>query len=271
MISLKYIGIKALSLTDFDVKGVKASTGAFPIGIENDYLSEGRQRYLIHLLTDGTRIYKTASETATISSGTLVLLPHGTKYYTVSVDAGKPSCKGLSVIFDIVDECGKPIQLENTILHLRHDSRGVYSKLCLQMLKCTLEQPDNILEMKSLLLRLLSEIAKDDKRTPPPSLAPAFELLRKQYKENLPVKEYADMCHMSESYFRKKFTEFTGKSPIQYRNELRFAEARRLYSEGATVSEIATELGFFDVGYFSKMYKKSNGRPLRDETEKDMI
>ena len=200
-----------------------------------------------------------------------MFLPHGTKYYTKALDVGKLYCKGLSVIFDLVDQDGSMIELENDRLHIRHDTRGVFSKRCEAMLKCTLEKPDNILEIKSLLLRIISEIVSDTHKIPPTELSPAFEMLRGRYKENLSVKEYADKCHMSESYFRKKFTEFTGRSPIQYRNELRFAEARRLYSQGATVNEIANELGFFDAGYFSKMYKKFNGHTLRSETDKDII
>ena len=149
--------------------------------------------------------------------------------------------------------------------------RGIYIKLCEKMLRCTLEDPDNILEIKSYLMRLILEIIRDVKAQIPEELAPAFELISSRYKENLTVKEYADSCHMSESYFRKKFTELTGRSPIQYRNELRFAEARKLYSDGATINEIANELGFFDAGYFSKMYKKCNGHTLRSESDKDMI
>ena len=121
------------------------------------------------------------------------------------------------------------------------------------------------------MLRLLLAIAQDVKGAPPAVLIPAFDMLNTRYRENLSVKEYADKCHMSESHFRKKFTEYTGKSPIQYRNELRFAEARRLYLDGATMSEIANEVGFFDAGYFSKMYKKSNGHLLSSESSKDMI
>ena len=268
---MKIIGLNELSFVDFDAKGIKASTANFPINNEVDYLHNGRQRFIIHILTDGTRIYKTEKETVTVSSGTLMFLPHGTKYYTRSLDVGKEYCKGLSVIFDLVDKNGNTVQLENDQLYIRHDTKGVFIKLCEKMLRCTLDDPDNILEIKSNLLRLIMEIIKDVKRQPPEELAPAFELLLNSYKENLTIKEYADTCHMSESYFRKKFTEFTGRSPIQYRNELRFAEARKLYSEGATINEIADELGFFDAGYFSKMYKKSNGHTLRSESDKDMI
>ena len=268
---MEKIEINDLPFVDFDVRGIKASNAAFCVNTEVDYMVEGRQRYLIHILTDGTRTYITENESVTVSSGTLMFLPHGTRYYTKALDVGQPYCKGLSVIFDLVGNDGGMIELENDTLHIRHDARGVCAKRCEAMLRCTLENPDNILEIKSLLLRLISEIINEKKSVPPAELAPAFEMLTTRYKENLAVGDYAERCHMSESYFRKKFTEFTGRSPIQYRNELRFAEARRLYSEGATVNEIANELGFFDAGYFSKMYKKFNGHTIRSESDKDMI
>ena len=114
-------------------------------------------------------------------------------------------------------------------------------------------------------------MVKDDKGNPPEVLVPAFEIMAKRFGENLSVKEYADRCHMSESHFRKKFKEYTGKSPIQYRNELRFAEARRLYAQGSTIHDIAEELGFFDAGYFSRLYKQCNGHTLKNEFETDII
>ena len=265
------IGIEDLLYTEFYAKNIIASNAFFPVDVENDYLDNGRPKFLIHMMIDGTRIYKTENDSVTISSGSLAFLPHGAKYYTRSINVGLPQCKGLSVLFELVDKDGDPLQIRSETLHVRHDTNGRYIKLCRAMLRCTLEEPDNILEIKSLLLRLLSEIAKDVKGTPPAALIPAFDMMTTRYRENLSVKEYADRCHMSESHFRKKFTEYTGKSPIQYRNELRFAEARRLYLEGATMSEIAGEIGFFDAGYFSKMYKKSNGHLLSSESKKDMI
>lgn len=268
---MNYIKIKELCNVDFDIKGAKANNAVFPINVEIDYLNEGRQRYLIHMLTDGTRVYKTNTESFTITSGTLVFLPHGTKYYTKSLDVGKPYCKGISIIFDLEDAHKNLLPIENSTLHIRRDTHGIFLKLINKMLNCSLEEPNNILKMKSNLFRLLLEIAKEDISSPPAELEPAFEMLATRYKENLAVKEYAERCHMSESYFRKKFTAYAGRSPIQYRNELRFSEARKLYSEGHTIHEIAEELGFFDAGYFSKLYKQCNGHTLRSEVDKDIV
>ncbi|MBP3376067.1 MAG: helix-turn-helix transcriptional regulator [Clostridia bacterium] len=268
---MKKISIKDLKFVDFDVKGVKGSIANFPINIETDYLSEGRQRYLLHMLTDGTRIYRTDKECITVSTGTIVFLPDGMRYHTSPVDVGEKMCKGLSVIFDMIDSDGNSIDLNDGMIHTWQDHREVFKELCTKILNCTLNEPDNILKIKSLLLRLIIELTRENGGQPPEELVPALEFISATYKENLPVKQYADKCHMSESYFRKRFTEYAGRSPIQYRNELRFAEARRLYSEGASINTIACELGFFDAGYFSKLYKKCNGHSLRSEMNKDMI
>lgn len=268
---MKKPNINDLKFVDFDVKGVKGSIANFPINTETNYLSEGRQRYLLHMLTDGTRIYKTEKECITVSSGTIVFLPNGMKYLTSPVDVGEKTCKGLSVIFDMVDSDGNFVELDDGFIHTWQDHREVFKELCTRILKCTLNEPDNILKIKSLLLRLLIELTRENSGQPPQELVPALEFISATYKENLPVKQYADKCHMSESYFRKKFTEYMGRSPIEYRNELRFAEARRLYSEGESINEIACELGFFDAGYFSKLYKKYNGHSLKNEMNMDMI
>jgi len=268
---LNKIKISDLQFVDFDVKGIKGSIANFPTNIETDYLNEGRQRFLIHLLTDGTRIYSTDKERLTVTSGMILFLPNGMKYHTKPVDLGEHLCKGLSVIFDMVDSDGKELLIDNDTIHAWQDHQDKYKELCVKILKCTLREPDNILKIKSLLLRLLTELTRENKVTPPQELIPAFECISSRFKENLPVKVYADKCHMSESYFRKRFTEYAGRSPIQYRNELRFAEARRLYSEGLSINEIACELGFFDAGYFSKLYKKANGHSLKSEMDKGMI
>ena len=89
----------------------------------------------------------------------------------------------------------------------------------------------------------------------------------KDYKENLPIKAYAEKCNLSESYFRKKFSDILGKSPVEYRNELRFTEARRLYRRNYSTEEIAEALGFCDSRYMLKLYRRHTGKSLKKDAE----
>ncbi len=264
---MDYVKINDLSHIDFDVRNIAVGQFDFPSRIENDYLEKGRQRNLIHFITSGNRLYKTEAESFTVPSGTVLFIPDGTKYLTRALHTKDGGCSGIGISFDIVDGCGKEIILEKGVFHDWRDYHNLFSGLFEEAVKCSEEAPRNILRMKSILLRLLCRMVSNSGQNGLTKniIAPALTFIAQHYKENLSVKTYAEQCNMSESYFRKKFVEYTGKSPIDYRNELRFAEARRMYADGYTVQEIAAALGFFDAGYFAKIYKKANGRSIRNE------
>ena len=68
------------------------------------------------------------------------------------------------------------------------------------------------------------------------------------------------MCGMSESGFRRLFTECTGESPIAYRNRLRLEAARTLLENGDyNVSESARAVGFENLSFFIRLYKRRFG------------
>ena len=88
-------------------------------------------------------------------------------------------------------------------------------------------------------------------------LAPAISELNQQYFKNEKISYYAKLCNMSESNFRKLFKEYTGKSPIEYRNTLRIAAAKKLLKTGElTVSEVAYLVGFNNMSFFYEAYNK---------------
>ena len=85
----------------------------------------------------------------------------------------------------------------------------------------------------------------------------AMELLR---SKELSIGEVAKECAVSESALRYIFKEQTTMSPVQYRLFARIKQAAYLLeSTGKSISEISEELGFFDVAYFCKVFKKHMG------------
>ncbi|HHV45197.1 MAG TPA: helix-turn-helix transcriptional regulator [Firmicutes bacterium] len=65
---------------------------------------------------------------------------------------------------------------------------------------------------------------------------------------------------MAESTLKQAFREYTGKPIIQYHNEKRIEEAKRLIREEKhTITAIAEKLGFSSVHYFSRCFKKCTG------------
>lgn len=89
-------------------------------------------------------------------------------------------------------------------------------------------------------------------------LQPAMDFIHKEYtKENIPVTLLAQLCGISEIYFRKIFHQVKGVSPLKYINHLKLERAKELLlSEMYTVSQVAELSGFHDESYFSREFKK---------------
>lgn len=92
-------------------------------------------------------------------------------------------------------------------------------------------------------------------------ILPALNEIQKFYFENKKLSYYSDMCNMSESNFRKLFKEYTGKSPIEYRNLIRISEAKKMIDSGEfTVVESAYLTGFNNMSFFYELYNKTLGK-----------
>lgn len=70
----------------------------------------------------------------------------------------------------------------------------------------------------------------------------------------------AERLHMSYSWFRRMFKEYTGLSPAQYQQQIRAQKAKELLlNSGKTIKEIAYELNFESANYFTAFFKQHAG------------
>jgi AraC-like DNA-binding protein len=84
--------------------------------------------------------------------------------------------------------------------------------------------------------------------------------VEKHYTDPIQISDIAEMCHISEAHFRKRFREYTGMSPNQYITWLRISKARLLLESGSvSVSQAAEAVGYADPSYFSRLFKKKTG------------
>ena len=92
------------------------------------------------------------------------------------------------------------------------------------------------------------------------SIVKAKEYIEAHYFENIRAKDLARLCSMSETNLRRKFREYIGQPPLDYQIGLRIRRARELLLERSyNVSEVARLVGFDDVNYFSRLFKKRVG------------
>lgn len=79
------------------------------------------------------------------------------------------------------------------------------------------------------------------------------------------IDDYARQCYIHPYYFISLFKEYTGKSPIEYRTEVKIKAAVSLLSSTSmSMREVAEFLGFKDSLYFSRVFKKHIGKSPND-------
>ncbi len=83
------------------------------------------------------------------------------------------------------------------------------------------------------------------------------EAIQKNLFEDLSVKDLAFITGLSLSSFKRKFSSIYRTSPNKYIISKRLEKAQSLLNTSKlSISEIAYDSGFSDVGYFSKTFKK---------------
>jgi AraC-like DNA-binding protein len=85
----------------------------------------------------------------------------------------------------------------------------------------------------------------------------AITRMENDFAHDLDMKSLAQELKVSYSWFRSMFATHTGLSPHQYLLELRLLRARNLLAETEfSIKEIATQTGFEDEHYFSRLFRQ---------------
>lgn len=91
-----------------------------------------------------------------------------------------------------------------------------------------------------------------------------MEYLHANYASNIGLKKLADELDLSESSLSKQFKQQVGCGIVTYRNHLRvYMAALMLLQSTRPVSQVAEKMGFWDVKYFSRVFRKSWGNRPR--------
>jgi AraC-like DNA-binding protein len=78
--------------------------------------------------------------------------------------------------------------------------------------------------------------------------------------EQMTLDQLADSVGLSAKYFCRFFQSMTGQKPFEYINNLRIEHACDIFThKKATVKEVAAQLGYKDINYFIKTFKRYRG------------
>ena len=91
-------------------------------------------------------------------------------------------------------------------------------------------------------------------------IKPVLEYMRQNLSETIRLEALAKQCNVSAAHFCRLFRQITGTTPVQYLTTLRLHQAAALLRRtDRSISQIAEEVGFDDVGYMSRCFKKQFG------------
>ena len=89
----------------------------------------------------------------------------------------------------------------------------------------------------------------------------AVDYIHLNLEKTLTVKEIATAIHVHPSHLSRKFKQDTGLTIIDYVNQKRIEEAKlHLQAGSATITDIALIVGYNDLNYFTRVFKKLTGQ-----------
>lgn len=84
--------------------------------------------------------------------------------------------------------------------------------------------------------------------------------LEHNYQSPISIESLADKSHMSTRTLMRRFKQATGITPLAYLQKLRMSAARTALSDtDKTVEQVAHEVGYEDVVFFRRLFKRQYG------------
>lgn len=218
-----------------------------------------KQNLLLYL--NGCRITYTCKDGQTIAAecGDVVYVPTGSEYRAELSDFKEQDSHTVGINFHLFDEDGQSLILSKniTVFHVSDDSELV------TLFRKVIQQSElfPLMQNRIVLLQILQRIAlRGQKIMPPAKIAVALEYLSAHLEESPLVSQLAELCNISEVYFRKQFKKSMGMTPTEYRNALRMERAKSYLEYGdISVQEISGVLGYATVSHFIKEFRQHTG------------
>ncbi|MGL5435650.1 MAG: response regulator [Lachnospiraceae bacterium] len=119
------------------------------------------------------------------------------------------------------------------------------------------EMKQAVVSTVTALTEELKEQKRSQKRKP---IREAMNYIADHYSENITLDVVAKAIHLNPVYFSNVFKKETGENFVDYIHKYRIEIAKvRLKEEDTPIVGIASELGYYDAKYFSKLFKKYVG------------
>lgn len=234
-----------------------------------------RNDYLVYVLS-GKKTYKTMSGEWTLVPGQTLYLKKGAEIIHQYFD-DEYCMLGFFLTDELIRETyqevkGKmpmsygrdPLDFEAAEVNPSSFLEGYFHSM-LNYFRGIDRPPDHILvlKLKELLITLMNsdplltayfDSLSDASR---PSV---HQVMEKNFRFNLKLEDYAELCHRSLSAFKRDFQEAFKESPGKWLLQRRAKHAAHLMANSdMSITEVAFESGFENLSHFSRAFKKLTG------------
>jgi AraC family L-rhamnose operon transcriptional activator RhaR len=134
----------------------------------------------------------------------------------------------------------------------------------------TQRKPDFELILQADVIRLLVEMQRHALPALPSSpktvelLEPVLKRIHDNFEQPLPLAELAAMAGLGDRQFRRVFTLHTGMALTSYIQKLRMEKCcSLLLTTSDSISSIAQSVGYQDIKFFNRLFKKTTGMTPR--------
>ena len=216
----------------------------------------------IYLLNCDCTYELAGGKTVDAKKGDVIYLPAFLEYKSNFKNFGNEPIDGILINLLFSDDKGRTFYLPNKIGVYKIQNSNYIKSCFLNILNCSKQPLMNMAEMKSIAYKILAYLGTSYRELKINSskykcISDGIAYLENDVQQSLSIEEIAQLCHVSATYFRSLFKEYSGMSPIQFRIQKKLGIAKTLLlSNDMSIIEISDYLGFESVAYFSKVFKK---------------
>ena len=232
--------------------------------------------------TDGEFSMNVEGEVFHVRTGDVLLIPRGSLF--IPLDGGACKYYVLNFSAETVEGGNIPKRNASVTAHVNledgyaYSVRGEYSSL-IEVRKITKNAPLKVktlfekakklnpgerfydqLLLDQLARELLVSLSDEKTRNICGRLSEILEYIEHNYSDALTLSTLSERFSLSESYISRLFKNELGIKPSEYINNARISAAETLLlTTDKSIAEIAERVGYSDVYYFSKTFKKLVG------------
>jgi AraC family transcriptional regulator, arabinose operon regulatory protein len=224
--------------------------------------------HLLWYVMDGIGLMRLEGRAWDLRAGSSFVFPPGTQPHGTQDPDRRLVVFGMH--FDVLDAAGRCLAETTALLpppgHVVRD--GAFFATLAQRCDASFRRGDELgaLQSRIYLLAMVLHLREEALHPAPSAVDEALdEIIRALQREpgrRWSVDELAHRAHLSRAQFARRFRAATGLAPARFMIRARIERARQLIQEtDMSLGQIALALGYDDVAFFSRQYRRYAGSP----------